>query len=86
MEVRYEDYCGNLDAVLVRLQQFLSLEPSGQPSPFRAVEQHVVGNGMRLDTTSEIHLDERWREALTQQDLERFNDIAGRMNRRYGYD
>jgi len=85
IEVRYEDYCKDPDTVLARLQRFLGVEPSDQPAAFRAVEQHVIGNGMRLDTTSEICLDERWRGALTQQDLQQFNDIAGTMNRRYGY-
>lgn len=86
IEVRYEDYCRNTDAVLVRLQQFLGVEASGRSRAFRAVEQHVVGNGMRLDTSSEIRLDERWRNALTPRDLQQFNTIAGRMNRQYGYE
>ncbi len=85
IEVHYEDYCRDPDAVLGRLHQFVRVEPGRQPEDFRAVQQHVVGNGMRLDTTSEIQLDERWRDALTHEDLKVFNVIAGAMNRRYGY-
>jgi hypothetical protein len=85
IEVRYEDYCHSPDATLGRLYEFLGVEPGRQPSHFRDVEQHVVGNGMRLDTTSEIRLDERWKEQLTKADLQVFDQIAGRMNRRFGY-
>jgi len=85
IEVRYEEYCIDPDTTLGRLQQFLGVELGRQPRAFRAVEQHIIGNGMRLDTTSEVRLDERWRTNLTQQDLRLFSQIAGKMNRRYGY-
>jgi len=86
IEVRYEDYCQNPDAALRRLHRFLGVEPGRQPKEFRAVEQHVVGNGMRLDTTSEIRLDERWRKELTGQDLRIFHRVAGATNRRHRYE
>ncbi|MFC1634699.1 sulfotransferase [Planctomycetota bacterium] len=86
IEVRYEDYCKAPDAVLNRLQQFLGVEPGKQPKDFRAVEKHVIGNGMRLDTTSEIRLDERWRNKLTKHDLRVFDNVAGKTNRWYGYE
>ncbi len=85
IEVRYEDYCRHPDAVLRRLQQFLGVEPCGRPNEFRSVEHHVVGNGMRLDNTSEIRFDERWREMLTEAYLQTFNEVAGAVNSRYGY-
>ena len=40
---------------------------------------------MRLDTTSEIQLDERWQNTLSKQDLAEFDRIAGDVNQRYGY-
>ena len=39
-------------------------------------EHHVVGNGMRLDTTSQVSLDERWRLVLTEEELEIFDREA----------
>lgn len=84
-DVRYEDYCNDPDGTLRRLQQFLGVDPGRQPEAFRSVEQHVVGNGMRLDTVSEIRLDQRWRTTLTDQDLRAFDEVAGQVNRRYGY-
>jgi len=85
MEVRYEDYCREPDVTLERLHRFLGVEPGRQPKEFRSVEQHVVGNGMRLDTTSEIRLDERWRSVLSNEQMQTFNSVADKMNRRYGY-
>jgi hypothetical protein len=86
IEVRYEDYCKAPDAALNRLEQFLGVEPGRHPKEFRTVQQHVVGNGMRLDTTSEIRLDERWKSVLTANDLRIFDRVSGKMNRRYGYE
>ncbi len=85
IEVRYEDLCRDTEAVLGRLFTFLGLEPGNKVMDFRAVEQHVIGNGMRLDSTTQIVLDERWRTVLTKDDLRTFDHIAGAINRRYGY-
>lgn len=86
IEVRYEDYCRIPDVTLSRVQQFLGVNSGKQYREFRTLEQHVVGNGMRLDTTSEIRLDERWRQELTVQDVRIFDGIAGETNHRHGYE
>jgi hypothetical protein len=85
IEVRYEELCRDTEKILMRLFEFLGLDPSKRVQEFRAVEHHVVGNGMRLDTTSRISLDERWQLVLTEQELDIFDREAGEMNRRYGY-
>lgn len=85
IKVRYEELCASPDITLGRLFTFLGLDPANRITDFRSVEHHVVGNGMRLDTTSEIRLDERWKEHLTKNDLRMFDQVAGRMNRHYGY-
>lgn len=84
-EVHYEDLCTNTDNTLDSLLRFLGLEPEKRVKNFRSVEHHIIGNGMRLDTTPEIRLDERWRDVLNKKDLETFNRIAGTINRGYGY-
>lgn len=86
IEVRYEDICRDLDRNLERLFVFLGLNPDIRVRDFRAVQNHVVGNGMRLDRTSQITLDERWRSRLTQEELCVFESTAGKMNARYGYE
>jgi hypothetical protein len=86
IEVHYEDLCSDTEAVLGRLFTFLDLEPGNKAMDFRSVEQHVIGNGMRLDNTTQVVLDERWRTVLTKYDLRTFDHIAGPINRLYGYE
>jgi hypothetical protein len=85
IEVRYEDLCRDTENTLVRLFEFLGVNPDKRSRDFRTVEHHVVGNGMRLDTASQISLDERWKSILTSQELETFDRIGGKLNTRYGY-
>jgi hypothetical protein len=85
IEAKYEDLCKDTEAVLSKLFMFLGLEPEERVKEFRSVEQHIIGNGMRLDKTSEVRLDERWRDVLGREDLRAFDRIAGEMNKKYGY-
>lgn len=83
--VRYEDMCADPGGVLDRLFTFIGVEPARKQLDFRSTEHHVVGNGMRLDGTSEIRVDHRWRQALSEAELESFAAVAGPLNRRLGY-
>ena len=85
IEIRYEQLCQDTENTLSRIFEFMDLDPKKRNKDFRAVEHHIVGNGMRLDTTSEISLDERWKSVLTEEELGIFNREAGKMNRKYGY-
>jgi len=85
IEIRYEQLCTDPEATLARLFAFLGVDPTQITRDFRSADHHVLGNGMRLDSTWEIRLDERWRAALTQQDLRAFDSRARKVNRRYGY-
>jgi len=84
MRVRYEDLCTNPVETLAGIYKFLGVDPSRAAAVFRSVEHHIVGNGMRLDSTSEITLDDRWTRALGADDLADFDRVAGDVNRRYG--
>jgi hypothetical protein len=83
--VRYEHLCASPRDVLAGVFTFLGLDPGKAAADFRAVAHHVLGNGMRLDSTSEVCLDERWKSVLTEDDLQVFQAVAGDLNRRYGY-
>jgi len=85
MQVRYENVCTDTGNTLRRLFAFLGVGPDRAERDFRRVEHHVIGNGMRLDLTSEVRLDDRWRSMLTAEDLRTFDRVAGDLNRRYGY-
>lgn len=84
--IRYEDLCRNPEKTLNYLFNFIEVDSSKPVSDFRSVEHHVVGNGMRLDSTNKISLDERWKTALSPDDFDIFDKIAGSMNRRLGYE
>ena len=84
-EVRYEELCTQPEATLRKLLAFVGVDPDRPRPEFRAIAHHVIGNGMRLDSTSEIRLDDRWRTALAETDLAAFDAIAGNLNRRLGY-
>jgi len=86
IEIRYEDLCEGTENVLDRLFEFLGLDPGKRVQDFRTAENHVVGNGMRLDATSQVVLDERWKSVLKPEEIRVFDRIAGEMNRRYGYE
>lgn len=83
--VRYEDLCAEPRRTLEQLCRFLGLDSSRINLDFRSKPQHVIGNGMRLDSTSEIHLDERWRSALPESALGTFDVVAGKLNQQYRY-
>ena len=85
MQVHYEELCGDPDKTLRRIHDFLGTDPARAADKFRETEHHVIGNGMRLDSTSAVALDERWKSVLTEEDLVAFAREAGAVNRRYGY-
>jgi hypothetical protein len=83
IELRYEDLCRDPDAQLRRVFAFLGV-PDAKIT-LRASEHHIIGNGMRLDDTREVRLDERWRDSLDASQLAVFDRVAGETNRRLGY-
>ncbi|MCC7462939.1 MAG: sulfotransferase, partial [Gammaproteobacteria bacterium] len=85
LEVSYESLCADVEGTLRRIFTFLGVDAMAQRPDFRAATHHVIGNGMRLDSGSEVRLDERWRNALSAAELRTFDLVAGAMNRRLGY-
>ncbi len=85
LEIRYEDLCAKGEKTMPRLLRFIGVDSEKMPADFRNTEHHVVGNGMRLDSSNEIRLDERWKTTLNGSDLKIFESVAGELNRRLGY-
>jgi Sulfotransferase family len=85
LEVRYETLCRDPVSTLRTLFEFLGVGATRVNLDFRAASHHVIGNGMRLDSTSEIRLDESWRSVLGVQERQTFERVAGALNRRLGY-
>ena len=83
--VRYEELCADPDRTLRSLFTFIGVDPGVGVEQLRFDGHHVIGNGMRLDSSRQIRLDERWRQSLAPMDLQVFDSVAGEMNRRLGY-
>lgn len=86
IQFKYEELCNDPTGTLRTIYSFLGIDCTCAVEKFRSIEHHVIGNGMRLDRTSSISLDERWRSVLTEKELRTFDREAGRVNRRYGYE
>jgi hypothetical protein len=84
--VKYEELCGQPEETIRRTGRFLGLNLEQVNLDFRSRPSHVLGNEMRLNSTAEIRLDERWRRQLSAEDLETFNRVAGGMNVKLGYE
>ena len=84
IRISYESICTD-PATLRAVHGFLGLPEDDAFNHFRSATHHVVGNGMRLDDSSEIRLDDRWRTRLTRADLQEFDRVAGKLNRSLGY-
>jgi len=85
LAIRYEDLCVKPAPTLQHVCQFLGIDPEMVNLDFRSREQHVLGNEMRLNSSSQIQLDEGWRTQLSAEDLRGFEAEAGSLNRHYGY-
>jgi len=77
IKVCYEEIAGNTLATLNRLITFVGAQPLDTLADFREAEQHILGNKMRKQATSEIRLDERWRTALSPEQLRTIDQVIG---------
>ncbi len=83
--VRYEDLCTDPGTTLRSLFGFLGVDSNIGVEQLNFEGVHVIGNGMRLDFSRQVRLDERWRVALGPRDLRVFGSVAGSLNRMLGY-
>jgi hypothetical protein len=86
LRVRYEDLCANPEAELGRIHEMARLASTPGPVDFRAAEHHIIGNRMRLGSSSEIVLDESWRERLTSLEIEEIRSRTEVYRERFGYE
>ncbi len=86
LTVHYETFCSDTHNELVRICEFLGLEYTDRLLDFRGLERHNIdGNRMRYADTPDIRLDEKWKRELLPHQLRRFNKMAGKLNRKWGY-
>jgi len=85
LRVRYEDLCADPEREFGRICELLGLEPLPGPYEFLAGDHHIIGNRMRLSSSSEIVLDERWRSILTDEEAEAVRRSTSGHRRTFGY-
>lgn len=85
IQVHYEDICNHTEKTLDRLFEFIGVDPSKKRLDFKTVEHHVVGNGMRLDDSEEIILDERWKEQLSESEIAKYFQVTGDYHQKMDY-
>ncbi|WP_299659935.1 sulfotransferase [uncultured Psychromonas sp.] len=85
MQVHYEDICNDTVKTLDKLFEFIGVAPSLKRLDFKTVEHHVVGNGMRLDDSEEIKLDDRWKQLLDKNELAIYHQVTGDYHQALGY-
>jgi hypothetical protein len=85
MTLRYEDLCTDPQGTLEKIYGFMGVPAKNGLNDFRSVDHHIIGNRMRLSATSEIRLDESWKQALSPEQRSSIERRVGALNRRYGY-
>ena len=85
LRLRYEDLCADTEASLSSIYGLIGVGRPERREDFRNIEHHILGNAMRLRPDSRIRQDEKWRSSLSRRDLDTFDEVAGELNRRYGY-
>lgn len=77
IQLNYEDLVTNTLSTLNRLLVFVGAQPLKTLGDYRETENHILGNKMRKRESSEIKLDEKWRTALSEQQLQIISRMVG---------
>lgn len=75
----YENLCKDVDGELSSLHNFLGLDHVPYPGNFKGGEHHILGNSMRTREVSNIVLDEKWKTAVTDAQLQAIRDEASQF-------
>lgn len=84
--LRYEEFCTDPTKELQSLCQWLGHDFDAQMLNFREDRHNVGGNPARFKKEeTDIHLDEKWKTSLNEEDLETFYRLTGHKNEELGY-
>ena len=85
LRVRYEDLCEDPEREFGRICGLLGLEPLPGPYDLLASDHHIIGNRMRLSSSSEVVLDERWRSILSSHEIDIVRRKTNGFREKFGY-
>jgi hypothetical protein len=85
--LRYEDLVAKPDETVTKLYPWLGVQADPLLSSQSKKLLHIAGgnDGTKARFKQGIQLDNRWLDGLNQQELDLFDRLAGRLNRRLGY-
>jgi hypothetical protein len=89
MRLSYEEFASDPETTLRKVTDWLGIDYSDACLVFdNAKKSHAAGgNPARFELAGGIRgVDERWREALTDDDLATFERLAGAQNREFAYE
>lgn len=89
LQLSYEEFASDPETTLRKVTDWLDIEYSDACLVFdNAKKSHAAGgNPARFELAGGIRgVDERWREALTDDDLATFERLAGAQNREFAYE
>jgi len=87
LTIRYEDLTAATQEALGRVCAFLQIPHESGMRDFASHTHHITnGNNMRFTKDSTIRPDMEWKEKLAKIDISDFQDLAGGLNARLGYE
>ena len=86
MSLHYEDLCADPGGVVERISDFLEIDPARRQRGAGDLDNHIIGNKMRLKGLGEIREDLSWHTKLGKGDLAVIARIAGPTSHSLGYD
>ena len=86
LELRYEDLIANPEQVCQDIFRQIGLEFTVQLDDLSQAFDHSIGsNEDKMVGYQKIRLDRRWEDRLSEEELAVFEKIAGKLNKKYGY-
>lgn len=82
--LRYEDLCNSPERYMARFYDGIGISPMNADSSESRIS-HIIGNRMRLSSLDNIAIDDKWRNVLSDKDLNDAREIAGPYATRLGY-
>ena len=79
IKLNYEELVTDTLPTLNKLLAFVGAQPLETLGDYREAEHHILGNRMRKRQSSEIKLDEKWRTALSTEQLQTISRMVGAL-------
>lgn len=84
--LKHEDFCLRTEQIIRELAEFLGISPEFNLAAFERKNYHIIGNGMRARFDGQIRFEENWKTSLSVDSIRLFEQKAGYLNRKFGYD